>query len=100
MGGGSGTATWQSALLGLVISTFGSRRIAFLLAESRREDLVDIGELFEEGKVIPVVDRCYHSVMRGKLSGVWAKNRELVKSSSSRNDAARFWSKADNWAAA
>ncbi len=59
MGGGSGTATWQSALLGPVISTFGSRRIAFLLAESRREDLVDIGELFEEGKVIPVVDRCY-----------------------------------------
>ena len=59
MGGGSGTATWQSALLGPAISTFGSRRLAFLLAESRREDLVAIGELFEEGKVIPVVDRCY-----------------------------------------
>ena len=59
LGGGSGTATWQSALLGPVISRFGSRRVAFLLAESRREDLIDIGELFEAGKITPVIDCSY-----------------------------------------
>jgi NADPH:quinone reductase-like Zn-dependent oxidoreductase len=59
MGGGSGTATWQSALLGSVISRLDSRRIEFLLAESRRQDLIDIGKLSEEGKVTPVLDRSY-----------------------------------------
>ena len=59
MGGGSGTATWQSALLGPIISKFGRGRVAFLLAESRREDLTDMGELFEAGKVTPIVDRSY-----------------------------------------
>lgn len=59
MGGGSGTATWQSALLGPLISKFGNGRVAFLLAASRREDLIHMGELFEAGKVTPVVDRSY-----------------------------------------
>jgi len=59
MGGGSGTATWQSALLGPVISKFGTRRVAFLLAESRREDLIHMGELFEAGKIEPILDRSY-----------------------------------------
>ena len=59
MGGGSGMATWQSALLGPVISKFGNRRVAFLLAESRREDLIDMGGLCEAGKVTPVIDRSY-----------------------------------------
>ena len=59
MGGGSSTATWQSALLGPVISKFGRGRVAFLLAESRREDLIDVGELFEAGKVAPIIDRSY-----------------------------------------
>ncbi len=59
MGGGSGTATWQSALLGPVISKFGNGRVAFLLAESRREDLIHMGEQFEAGKVTPVIDRSY-----------------------------------------
>ncbi len=59
MGGGSSTATWQSALLGPVISRFGKGRVAFLLAESRRKDLIDVGELFEAGKVTPIIDRSY-----------------------------------------
>ena len=59
MAGGSGTATWQSALLGPVISKFGRGRVAFLLAESRREDLIHMGELFEAGNVTPVIDRSY-----------------------------------------
>lgn len=59
MAGGSGTATWQSALLGPVISRFGNGRVAFLLADTRREDLIYMGELFEAGKVTPVIDRSY-----------------------------------------
>ena len=59
MGGGSGTATWQSALLGPILSKFGTGRVAFLLAESRREDLIHMGELFEAGKVTPVIDWGY-----------------------------------------
>ena len=53
MGGGSGTAAWQSALLGPVISKFGNGRVAFLLADSRPIPL------FEAGKVTPVIDRSY-----------------------------------------
>jgi NADPH:quinone reductase-like Zn-dependent oxidoreductase len=30
-----------------------------LLAASRRDDLVHMAELFEAGKVVPVIDRCY-----------------------------------------
>ncbi len=59
MAGGSGTATWQSALLGPLISRFGNGRVIFLLAASRPQDLIDIGELFEGGNVVPVIDRSY-----------------------------------------
>ena len=59
LGGGSGTATWQSAMLGPLISRFGNGTVTFLLAASRREDLIHMGELFEAGKVAPVIDRGY-----------------------------------------
>ncbi len=59
MAGGSGTATWQSAFLGPFISKTGNGRVVFLLADDSKEDLVFMGELFETGKVVPVIDRCY-----------------------------------------
>jgi NADPH:quinone reductase-like Zn-dependent oxidoreductase len=59
MAGGSGTATWQSAILGPLISRFGNGRVAFLLADYRRSDLTLMTELFEAGRVVPVVDRCF-----------------------------------------
>ena len=59
MAGGSGTAMWQSLFLGPLISRTGNRRVAFLMAESRRDDLTLMTELFEAGKVVPVIDRCY-----------------------------------------
>lgn len=59
LAGGSGTATWQSAFLGPLISRFGSRRVVFLVARDSRDDLVHMGELFEAGKVVPVIDGCY-----------------------------------------
>lgn len=59
MAGGSGTATWQAAFLGPVVSRFGNGRIKFLLADFRREDLEHMVELFEAGKVEPIIDRSY-----------------------------------------
>ncbi len=56
MAGGSGTAMWQSLLLGPLM--FG-RRVAFLLAKSSREDLILMSELCEAGTVVPVIDGCY-----------------------------------------
>ncbi len=59
MAGGSGTAMWQSLFLGPLISKTGNGRVAFLMAESRRDDLTLMTELFEAGKVVPIIDRCY-----------------------------------------
>lgn len=59
MAGGSGTALWQSAFLGPFISMTGNRRVKLLLAAANRADLIFMAELFEAGKVVPVIDRCY-----------------------------------------
>jgi NADPH:quinone reductase-like Zn-dependent oxidoreductase len=59
MAGGSGTAMWQSAFLGPLISRTGNGRVAFLLAKSTREDLAVMTELFEAGQVVPVIDGIY-----------------------------------------
>ncbi len=50
---------WQSVLLGPLISRIGNRRVALLAVESSRKDLTRIQELFESGKVVPVIDGCY-----------------------------------------
>jgi NADPH:quinone reductase-like Zn-dependent oxidoreductase len=50
---------WQSAILGPFISKIGNGRVAFLLAGYCRENLTFITELFEAGKVVPVIDGCY-----------------------------------------
>ncbi len=59
MAGGSGTATWQSALLGPVISRTGGGRVAFLLAKDSGDDLEHLAGLIEAGEIVPVIDRCY-----------------------------------------
>ncbi len=60
MAGGSWTALWQCVLLGLpLISRIGNGRVALLAVESKREDLTHMTELFEAGKVVPVIDGCY-----------------------------------------
>ncbi len=57
--GGSWTALWQSVLLGPFISRTGKGRVALLLAGPTREILTHLTELFEAGKVVPVIDGCY-----------------------------------------
>lgn len=59
LAGGSGKAMWQSAFLGPVISKTGNGRVKFLLVDWSRDDLNLMVELFETGKVLPVIDRCY-----------------------------------------
>jgi len=58
MAGGSGQATWQAMFLGPWLS-IGGRRVVYLLAKYRKEDLVAIVELFAAGKFEPVIERCY-----------------------------------------
>jgi NADPH:quinone reductase-like Zn-dependent oxidoreductase len=57
--GGGGRGLWQSLLLGPVISRTGKGRVKAVLVDARRDDLTLMAKLFQEGKVVPVIDRCY-----------------------------------------
>ncbi|MHA2143306.1 MAG: NAD(P)-dependent alcohol dehydrogenase [Candidatus Thorarchaeota archaeon] len=58
--GGSTAAIFQAFLLGPLISMTGSRRMGIRMWEpNKKEDLDFLQELFEAGKVVPVIDRRY-----------------------------------------
>ena len=59
MTGGSIAQMFQAMLLGPWISMTGSKKMGALATESNLKDLVFIEELFEAGKVKPVIDRRY-----------------------------------------
>ncbi|MHA2126180.1 MAG: NAD(P)-dependent alcohol dehydrogenase [Promethearchaeota archaeon] len=60
MVGGSGKIILQAAFLGPLISLFSSKKMGIVAARpNKKEDMVFIGELFEAGKVVPVIDRRY-----------------------------------------
>jgi NADPH:quinone reductase-like Zn-dependent oxidoreductase len=60
MVGGSLATLLQVVFLGALISRIGSKRIGLNTWEpNKREDLTFLAELFEEGKVVPVIDRRY-----------------------------------------
>jgi NADPH:quinone reductase-like Zn-dependent oxidoreductase len=42
-----------------VLSRFGRQKLFSFTAHVRREDLLDLTELVESGKVTPVIDRTY-----------------------------------------
>jgi len=77
--GGSWTATWQSALLGPLISRTGKGRVALLLAGWSRADLSLMIELFEAGKVVPVIDRCYPLAEAGEALRCLGEKRSRGK---------------------
>jgi NADPH:quinone reductase-like Zn-dependent oxidoreductase len=58
--GGSTAAIFQAVFLGPLISRIGSKRISIgMWKPNNSEDLALLTELFEAGKVMPVIDRCY-----------------------------------------
>jgi NADPH:quinone reductase-like Zn-dependent oxidoreductase len=60
MVGGPMARVFLKVLLGLFISMIGSKKIGMVMWKpNKREDLVFLEEVFENGKVVPVIDRCY-----------------------------------------
>ena len=53
-------ALFQAMLLGPLLSKTGGQKMSFMeVAKVNQKDLVIMNELFETGKVLPVIDRCY-----------------------------------------
>src|SRR5579872_1952494 len=46
-------------LVALMFSGFGSRKLVTFLAKPKKADLIVMRDLMQEGKVKPVIDRCY-----------------------------------------
>jgi NADPH:quinone reductase-like Zn-dependent oxidoreductase len=59
MVGGSMARILQAVILGPWISMTGRKKMGILAWKANRRDLVFMTELFEAGKVVPVIDRCY-----------------------------------------
>jgi len=60
MVGGSGAAILQAFLLGPLISMTGSKKMGIVMWKpNNQEDLAILEELFEAGKVVPIIDRRY-----------------------------------------
>jgi NADPH:quinone reductase-like Zn-dependent oxidoreductase len=58
--GGSTAAIFQAVFLGPLISMIGSKQIDIgMWKPNNNEDLALLTELFEAGKAVPVIDRCY-----------------------------------------
>ncbi|GAH92208.1 unnamed protein product [marine sediment metagenome] len=58
--GGSTAAIFQALFLGPLISMMGSKKMGVVMWKpNKKEDLVFLKELFEAGKVVPVIDRRY-----------------------------------------
>ncbi len=58
--GGSLTTFLQVLIIGALMSRMGSKRLGLNAYDANnREDLAYLAELFESGKVVPVIDKCY-----------------------------------------
>ena len=59
MAGGTGAQLFEALLRGPWMSRGNGRKLGALTAKPNAADLAYVGALFEAGKVIPVIDRCY-----------------------------------------
>jgi len=59
LGGGSWARVFQTMFLGPLISMTGSKKMGILMHKPNIKDLNFMGELFEAGKVVPVIDGHY-----------------------------------------
>jgi len=57
--GGSTAQKLQALFLGPLISMTGSKKLGSFMGKPNQKDLVFLIALFEAGKVVPVIDRCY-----------------------------------------
>ena len=58
--GGSLAAILQTFILGPLISMTGSKKMGIVMWKpNNQKDLAILEELFEAGKVVPIIDRCY-----------------------------------------
>jgi NADPH:quinone reductase-like Zn-dependent oxidoreductase len=66
MVGGSMALLFKVLLLGPLISMAGRKKIRVLWWKPKSSDLIALRELFEAGKIVPVIDRCYPLVELAK----------------------------------
>lgn len=59
IGGSMGGLLLQLMLFGPLLSRFGNRKLGIMGYRPDRNDLELLNRLFEEGKLLPVIDRCY-----------------------------------------
>jgi len=58
--GGPLSQVLQVMLLGPLVSRIGRKKIGFMgIATTPKKDLDVIKDLLEEGKVVPIIDKCY-----------------------------------------
>jgi NADPH:quinone reductase-like Zn-dependent oxidoreductase len=55
--GGNTGPTVEAMLLGPLASALGGRKVVFFVTSSKREDLLTLRQLVEDGKLSPVIDR-------------------------------------------
>lgn len=59
MVGGSGAQLTEALVIGPWISMIGSKKMSSMLQRASQNDLIFLKELIEEGKIKPIIDRCY-----------------------------------------
>jgi NADPH:quinone reductase-like Zn-dependent oxidoreductase len=59
MSGGTTAQMFEAMLLGPWMSRNGRQKMGNLAAKPNQKDLIFVKELLENGKVVPIIDRCY-----------------------------------------